>query len=94
MLSLLVCDHINCSTNVHFIGGSAPIWGMISDKKPPKVVTATGCFLIVLGFSLMGPLPFLPMKKSIPLMVAALLFHGDTFFPLTIWFDLFKYNKC
>jgi hypothetical protein len=54
---------------------------MISDKKPPKAVTATGCFLIVLGFGLMGPLPFLPIKKSIPLMVAALLFHGKTLLP-------------
>jgi hypothetical protein len=52
---------------------------MICDKKPPKGVTTIGAFLIVIGFTLMGPLPFLPIKKSIPLMVAALLFHGKTF---------------
>jgi hypothetical protein len=57
---------------------------MICDKKPPKGVTTIGAFLIVIGFTLMGPLPFLPIKKSIPLMVAALLFHGKTFYPANV----------
>jgi len=57
-------------------GFSAPIWGMMCDKYPPKMVTLVGAILIGIGFSIMGPLPFLNLEKSIKLIIISLVFHG------------------
>jgi len=57
-------------------GFSAPLWGMICDKYPPKMVTLVGAVLIGIGFSIMGPLPFFNLEKSIKLIIVALVFHG------------------
>jgi hypothetical protein len=40
---------------------TAPCWGWLCDRKlMPKIVTATGCLLIIVGFLLVGPAPFVP----------------------------------
>lgn len=39
---------------------TAPFWGYLCDKKVhPKVVTLTGSVLLVVGFSLIGPAPWI-----------------------------------
>lgn len=41
---------------------TAPCWGWLCDRKlVPKVVTVTGCLLIIFGFLLVGPAPFIPV---------------------------------
>jgi MFS family permease len=41
---------------------TAPCWGWLCDRKlMPKVATATGCLLIIIGFLLVGPAPFVPI---------------------------------
>lgn len=41
---------------------TAPWWGWLCDKVlPPKVVTLLGCIVLMIGFSLIGPVPFLDM---------------------------------
>lgn len=57
-------------------GVSAPIWGFFCDRKPPKIAAFIGALFIGSGFIIMGPLPIIPIKKSIPLIVVALLLHG------------------
>jgi len=57
-------------------GFSAPIWGMICDKYPPKQVTLIGALFIGIGFSIIGPLPFFHLEKSIKLIILSLVFHG------------------
>eukprot|EP00095_Tigriopus_kingsejongensis_P003951 maker-scaffold79_size400133-snap-gene-1.9 protein:Tk03951 transcript:maker-scaffold79_size400133-snap-gene-1.9-mRNA-1 annotation:"uncharacterized mfs-type transporter" len=57
-------------------GISAPMWGFFCDRKPPKVAAFVGAVLIAAGFVLMGPLPFFPFQKSIPLIIGALVLHG------------------
>lgn len=40
---------------------TAPCWGMLCDRfMAPKVATIIGCLLIIVGFSLVGPAPFIP----------------------------------
>lgn len=40
---------------------TAPCWGMLCDRAiVPKVATIFGCLLIIVGFSLVGPAPFIP----------------------------------
>lgn len=39
---------------------TAPWWGWLCDKVlPAKVVTLLGCIILMIGFSLIGPVPFL-----------------------------------
>ncbi len=57
-------------------GFSAPIWGMICDKKPPKAVTLVGAITISAGFALLGPLPFFHLDKTIGVIIAGLVLHG------------------
>ena len=57
-------------------GISAPMWGMLCDKKPPKVITLLGAILISLGFALLGPLPFFHLKKTMGIIIVGLVFHG------------------
>jgi MFS family permease len=41
---------------------TAPCWGWLCDKKAmPKIATAMGCLLIIVGFLLVGPAPFIPV---------------------------------
>ncbi|KAL0281503.1 UNVERIFIED_CONTAM: hypothetical protein PYX00_002475 [Menopon gallinae] len=56
---------------------TAPCWGWLCDKKVyPKIVTVIGCALIIFGFTLIGPAPFLPMTATIELSVIGLVGHG------------------
>merc|ERR1719510_270258 len=48
-----------------FYGFSAPIWGLICDRRPPKGITFIGAVLIGVGFAILGPLPFFNLQKSI-----------------------------
>lgn len=57
-------------------GFSAPLWGLICDRKPPKLVTSVGAICILIGFSIMGPLPFFHLEKTIPIIIVGLVFHG------------------
>lgn len=42
---------------------TAPGFGWICDKSvQPKVITIIGTVLVTIGFSLVGPVPFLPME--------------------------------
>ena len=58
-------------------GFSAPLWGLICDRKPPKCVTSVGAFCILIGFAIMGPLPFFHLEKTIPIIIVGLVFHGN-----------------
>lgn len=56
---------------------TAPCWGWLCDKKIlPKIVTVTGCVLIILGFSLVGPAPFFPIGTVLWLCIIGLVGHG------------------
>ena len=73
-------------------GFSAPLWGMICDRKPPKAVTFIGAVVISAGFALLGksisclkihylfeilgPLPFFHLEKTIGIIITGLFFHG------------------
>ena len=40
---------------------TAPCWGWLCDSKVmPKLVTVCGAVLLIIGFSLIGPAPFIP----------------------------------
>jgi len=40
---------------------TAPVFGWLCDRYvDPKVITVIGCLLVILGFCLIGPAPFLP----------------------------------
>lgn len=56
---------------------TAPAWGWLCDKRlQPKVATLIGCLLVAVGFSLIGPAPFVPSKTTISLTVCGLVLHG------------------
>ena len=57
-------------------GFSAPLWGLICDRKPPKMVTFIGACSILIAFSIMGPLPFFHLEKTMGIIIAGLVFHG------------------
>ncbi|XP_063991731.1 MFS-type transporter SLC18B1-like [Diachasmimorpha longicaudata] len=55
----------------------APAWGWLCDRKcTPKIVTVAGCQLLMAGFSLIGPAPFIPSETKIWLTIAGLVIHG------------------
>ncbi len=58
-------------------GVSAPLWGFICDRRPPKAVAAVGAVTMVVAFALLGPVPFIPLQKSIPLVIVALVLQGE-----------------
>ncbi|XP_029169768.1 MFS-type transporter SLC18B1-like [Nylanderia fulva] len=56
---------------------TAPAWGWLCDKYcHPKVVTITGCVLVMIGFSLVGPAPFIPWSIEIWMPITGLVIHG------------------
>ena len=57
-------------------GVSAPLYGYLGNKYSPKYVAMFGVVLSTIGYSLIGPLPFLPLQKSIGLIVIGLIFAG------------------
>ncbi len=65
-------------------GVSAPIWGYVCDRKPPKGVMFIGSILITLSFIFIGPLPFFPFKKTIPLIIGCLVMQGKETLELVV----------
>ncbi|KAJ1523716.1 hypothetical protein ONE63_001550 [Megalurothrips usitatus] len=56
---------------------TAPCWGMLCDRvMVPKVATILGCLLIMVGFSLVGPAPFIPAKTVLSMTAVGLVLHG------------------
>ncbi|KAA0193883.1 hypothetical protein HAZT_HAZT003132 [Hyalella azteca] len=59
---------------------SAPIWGKLCDKGvPPIIISLIGSLTVIVAFILLGPAPFLPIKESLGLCIAALIIHGFGF---------------
>lgn len=55
----------------------SPIFGRIVDKVlRPKTLLLVGCMLNVVSFSIIGPLPFLPIPQTLGICVLALFIHG------------------
>ncbi|XP_032681295.1 MFS-type transporter SLC18B1-like isoform X1 [Odontomachus brunneus] len=56
---------------------AAPVWGWLCDKHShPKVATVAGCILVMIGFSLIGPAPFIPLPTIIWITICGLVIHG------------------
>ncbi|KAK1120385.1 hypothetical protein K0M31_012366 [Melipona bicolor] len=56
---------------------TAPAWGWLCDKySHPKVATVAGCVLVVVGFCLVGPAPFIPCSTTLWMTVCGLVVHG------------------
>ena len=56
---------------------TAPAWGWFCDKHfHPKVATVAGCMLVVVGFCLVGPAPFIPCQTTLWMTVCGLVVHG------------------
>ncbi|KAK3923553.1 MFS-type transporter SLC18B1 [Frankliniella fusca] len=56
---------------------TAPCWGMLCDRViVPKVATICGCLLIIVGFSLVGPAPFIPSETVLSMSIVGLVLHG------------------
>ena len=58
----------------------APLWGVLCDRFVlPRRIVGFGSLLTVTAFLLVGPVPFIPLKMSLPLCIGALLLHGIGF---------------
>ncbi|XP_053972738.1 MFS-type transporter SLC18B1-like [Hylaeus volcanicus] len=56
---------------------TAPAWGWLCDNHfHPKVATCAGCILVVIGFCLVGPAPFIPYPTMIWMTICGLVVHG------------------
>ncbi|KZC13443.1 PREDICTED: MFS-type transporter SLC18B1-like [Dufourea novaeangliae] len=56
---------------------TAPAWGWLCDKHShPKVATVAGCVLVCVGFSLVGPAPFIPCSTILWMTISGLVVHG------------------
>ncbi|VVC34299.1 Major facilitator superfamily,Major facilitator superfamily domain [Cinara cedri] len=56
---------------------TAPWWGWLCDKVlPAKVVTLLGCIILMIGFSLIGPVPFLNRPTEMHITILGLVLHG------------------
>ncbi|KAJ8673676.1 hypothetical protein QAD02_004938 [Eretmocerus hayati] len=56
---------------------TAPAWGWLCDKHyNPKVATVAGCMLVMIGFGLIGPIPYIPYETSLQLTIVGLVIHG------------------
>lgn len=55
----------------------APACGWLCDRYVyPKVVTVAGCVLLAVGFSLIGPAPFIPGETALWMTILGLVIHG------------------
>lgn len=61
-------------------GLSLPLWGIMCDSKKSrnssKYVELIGAFLIAIGFVILGPLKYLPFKKSLASVIGGMAVHG------------------
>lgn len=56
---------------------TAPCWGWLCDKKLyPKIATVIGCGMIIIGFTMIGPAPFLPVPTILWVSILGLVCHG------------------
>ncbi|XP_073985292.1 MFS-type transporter SLC18B1-like [Rhodnius prolixus] len=56
---------------------TAPCWGWLCDKKVmPKLCTFAGCLLLIVGFLLIGPAPFVYEKTVLWVTIVGLMIHG------------------
>ncbi|XP_025073119.1 MFS-type transporter SLC18B1-like [Pogonomyrmex barbatus] len=56
---------------------TAPAWGWLCDNYwHPKVATVAGCVLVMIGFSLIGPAPFIPSSTIMLMTISGLVIHG------------------
>ncbi|XP_014245481.1 MFS-type transporter SLC18B1-like [Cimex lectularius] len=56
---------------------TAPFWGWLCDKKiEPKTASLMGCILIMVGFLLIGPAPFISNQTNFTLTIIGLVAHG------------------
>lgn len=56
---------------------TAPVWGRFFDAGyEPKMFILFGCALDAVGFALLGPLPIVPYRTSLLLVIIALVFIG------------------
>jgi MFS family permease len=53
-----------------------PFWGWLADRVAPRLILLLGSLLLALGFSLVGPLPFLGLEPAYGLTVAAVIIGG------------------
>ncbi|XP_065203815.1 MFS-type transporter SLC18B1-like [Planococcus citri] len=55
----------------------SPIFGRIVDRVlKPKSLLIVGCVLNIISFSIIGPLPFLPIPSTLGICILALFIHG------------------
>ncbi|GJQ84892.1 hypothetical protein Trydic_g507 [Trypoxylus dichotomus] len=55
----------------------APVWGWLCDRTcPPKVLTVFGTIAVAIGFTLIGPAPYLNTKTILWLTIVGLVIHG------------------
>uniref|UniRef100_A0A183CQR4 MFS domain-containing protein n=1 Tax=Globodera pallida TaxID=36090 RepID=A0A183CQR4_GLOPA len=58
---------------------SSPIWGVLIEKKikySPKLITLMGSIMAIIAVSLMGPIPFIPITKTISTMCISFALLG------------------
>ncbi|XP_049949400.1 MFS-type transporter SLC18B1-like [Schistocerca serialis cubense] len=56
---------------------TAPCWGWMCDRfLMPKIATIIGCVMIMVGFSMIGPAPFIPCDTILWLSILGLVCHG------------------
>uniref|UniRef100_A0A183C7R2 MFS domain-containing protein n=1 Tax=Globodera pallida TaxID=36090 RepID=A0A183C7R2_GLOPA len=58
---------------------SSPIWGVLIEKKikhSPKLITLMGSMMAIIAVSLMGPIPFIPITKTISTMCISFALLG------------------
>ncbi|XP_059486360.1 MFS-type transporter SLC18B1-like [Neocloeon triangulifer] len=56
---------------------TAPCFGWLCDRYvDPKVITVFGSLLVIFGFSLIGPAPYLPFDTLLSVSIVGLVSHG------------------
>lgn len=56
---------------------TSPLYGMICDSHiQPKYITILGTIFVAMGFSLIGPAPFLHITESLWITILGLILHG------------------
>ena len=53
-----------------------PCWGWLADRIAPRLLLLLGSLLLAVGFSIVGPLPFLGLRPAYGLTVTAVMIGG------------------
>lgn len=59
-----------------FYGLASPLGGLICDRFSSSAVAIVGALLMILSFTIIGPLPFLPITMSTSLVILSIIFIG------------------